>query len=114
VDCRHVCKTCAFHDALQAEKQKEVHPLYSPDLAPACVRSGECAQSNSHTTLKFGLSYIKLVTLIEKCSTRCWKIYHLTLNDVYRRRAVNRLKLKIPSKNMREKSTNTPIIHSVS
>jgi hypothetical protein len=25
LDCRHVCKTCAFHDALQAEKQKEVH-----------------------------------------------------------------------------------------
>jgi hypothetical protein len=25
VDCRHVCKTCAFHDALQAGTQKEVH-----------------------------------------------------------------------------------------
>jgi hypothetical protein len=24
-DCRHVCKTCAFHDALQVGKQKEVH-----------------------------------------------------------------------------------------
>jgi len=24
LDCRHVCKTCAFHDALQAGKQKEV------------------------------------------------------------------------------------------
>jgi hypothetical protein len=24
LDYRHVCKTCAFHDALQAEKQKEV------------------------------------------------------------------------------------------
>jgi hypothetical protein len=23
--CRQVCKTCAFHDALQAGKQKEVH-----------------------------------------------------------------------------------------
>jgi hypothetical protein len=23
--CRHICKTCAFHDALQAGKQKEVH-----------------------------------------------------------------------------------------
>jgi hypothetical protein len=22
LDCRHVCKTCAFHDALQAGKQK--------------------------------------------------------------------------------------------
>jgi hypothetical protein len=25
LDCRHVCKMCAFHDALQAGKQKEVH-----------------------------------------------------------------------------------------
>jgi hypothetical protein len=24
LDCRHVCKTCSFHDALRAEKQKEV------------------------------------------------------------------------------------------
>jgi hypothetical protein len=35
LDCRHFCKTCAFHDALQAGKQKKVHPPYSPDLAPA-------------------------------------------------------------------------------
>jgi hypothetical protein len=34
LDCRHVCKTWAFHDAVQAGKQKEVHPPYSPDLAP--------------------------------------------------------------------------------
>jgi hypothetical protein len=38
---RHVCKTCAFHDALQAGKQKEVQPPYSPDLAPAGARSWE-------------------------------------------------------------------------
>jgi hypothetical protein len=25
LDCRDVCKTCAFHDALQAGKQKEVY-----------------------------------------------------------------------------------------
>jgi hypothetical protein len=37
LDCRHVCKTCAIHDALQAGKQKP----YSPDLAPAGTRSGE-------------------------------------------------------------------------
>jgi hypothetical protein len=30
-----------------------------------------------------------------------------------RRRAVSPLKIEIPSKNMREKPTNTPIIHSV-
>jgi hypothetical protein len=24
LDCRHVCKTCAFHDAVQAGKQKDV------------------------------------------------------------------------------------------
>jgi hypothetical protein len=37
----------------------------------------------------------------------------LTPNDLQRRRAVNPLKIKIPGKNMREKPTNTPIIHSV-
>jgi hypothetical protein len=41
LDCRHVCKTCVFHDALQAGKQKKVHPPYSPDLAPAGPRSGQ-------------------------------------------------------------------------
>jgi hypothetical protein len=37
----------------------------------------------------------------------------LTPKDLQIRRAVNLLKIKIPSKNMREKPTNTPIIHSV-
>jgi hypothetical protein len=41
LDCRHVCKTCTFHDALQAEKQKEMHPPYSPDPVPAGAGSGE-------------------------------------------------------------------------
>jgi hypothetical protein len=35
LDCRHVCKTCAFPDALQVGKQKEFHPPYPSDLAPA-------------------------------------------------------------------------------
>jgi hypothetical protein len=37
----------------------------------------------------------------------------LTPNDSKRRRPVSPLKIKNPSKNMREKLTNTPIIHSV-
>jgi hypothetical protein len=37
----------------------------------------------------------------------------LTPNDLSRLRAVSTLKIKIPNKNMREKPTNTPIIHSV-
>jgi hypothetical protein len=41
LDCCHIYKMCIFHDALQAGKQKEVHPPYSPDLVPAGVRSGE-------------------------------------------------------------------------
>jgi hypothetical protein len=41
LDCRHVCKTCDFHNALQAGKPKEVHPPYYPDLAPADVTSGK-------------------------------------------------------------------------
>jgi hypothetical protein len=41
LDCCHVWKTCAFHNALQAGKPKEARPLYSPDLAPAGSISGE-------------------------------------------------------------------------
>jgi hypothetical protein len=37
----------------------------------------------------------------------------LTPTDLNRRRKVSPLKINIPSKNMREKPTNTPIIHSV-
>jgi hypothetical protein len=37
----------------------------------------------------------------------------LTPNDLKRRRAVNPLKIKIPSKNMCVKPTNTPITLSV-
>jgi hypothetical protein len=37
----------------------------------------------------------------------------LTPNDLQKRRAVRPLKIKIPTKIMREKETNTPTIHSV-
>jgi hypothetical protein len=37
----------------------------------------------------------------------------LTSNNLQRQRAVSPLKIKISSKNMCEKPTNTPIIHSV-
>jgi hypothetical protein len=37
----------------------------------------------------------------------------LTPNDILRRGAVSALKIKIRSKNMREKPINTQIIHSV-
>jgi hypothetical protein len=35
-----ICKSCAFHDDLQAGTQKDVHPPSSPDLAPVSARSG--------------------------------------------------------------------------
>jgi hypothetical protein len=41
LDCRHVYKTCAFHHAVHTGKQKEAHPPYSPDLAPAGAISGD-------------------------------------------------------------------------
>jgi hypothetical protein len=44
-------------------------------------------------------------------TVKLMKLIPLTPNDLQRRRAVSPLKIKIPSKNMREKSTNTPIIH---
>jgi hypothetical protein len=55
---------------------------------------------------------IKTVRLF--CSTvSCSGLNPLTPNDLQRRRAVSPLKIKIPTKNMCEKPTNTPIIHSV-
>jgi hypothetical protein len=53
--------------------------------------------------------------LLHCCGTEVWLegINPLTPNDLYRRHAVSPLKIKIPSKSMREKPTNTPIIHSV-
>jgi hypothetical protein len=42
-----------------------------------------------------------------------YNINPLKPKDLLRRRAVSPLKIKIPSKNMREKPTNTPIIYSV-
>jgi hypothetical protein len=52
LDCRHVCKTCAFHDALQAGQQIEVHPLYFLGLVPASARSGEYGGTcNSGSTI---------------------------------------------------------------
>jgi hypothetical protein len=47
------------------------------------------------------------------CKNEGRNINPLTPNDLQRRRAVSPLKIKIPSKNIREKPTNTPIIHSV-
>jgi hypothetical protein len=41
------------------------------------------------------------------------EINPLKPNDLLKRRAMSPLKIKIPSKNMCEKPTNTPIIHSV-
>jgi hypothetical protein len=41
------------------------------------------------------------------------EINPLTPNGLYRRRVVIPSKIEIHSKNMREKPTNTPIIHSV-
>jgi hypothetical protein len=37
----------------------------------------------------------------------------LTPKDLWKRRAVSPLKIKIPSKNMREKPTNVQIINSI-
>jgi hypothetical protein len=42
-----------------------------------------------------------------------FKFNPLMPNDLQKRRAVDLLKIKIPSKNMREKPKNTPIIQSV-
>ena len=40
LDCRHVCKTCTFHDALQAGKQKEVR-RHQIRIHPFCEQSSQ-------------------------------------------------------------------------
>jgi hypothetical protein len=55
---------------------------------------------------RLGMAFKRLLTL-------AYRINPLTPNDLERRSAVNPLKIKISSKNMREKPTNTPFIHSV-
>jgi hypothetical protein len=69
LNCRHVCKTCAFHDVLQSGKQKEVHPPYSPDLAPAGARSGEYGGLR-HTT------YNIIVLLVSTRHSKTLKAEH--------------------------------------
>jgi hypothetical protein len=56
LDCRHVCKTWAFHDAVQAGKQKEVHPPYSPDLAPAGDVTVKCTGQRAYQDYLFYLT----------------------------------------------------------
>jgi hypothetical protein len=60
LDCRHICKTCTFHDALQAWKQKEVHrtPLI------LCARRRQFA----HSAIPHQYS-------LQFCVTSCEKLY---------------------------------------
>jgi hypothetical protein len=68
LDCRHVCKTCAFHDALQAGKQKEVHPPCSPDLAPAgAIQERVAAVLQSIPKEAFADSFQKLYERCQQC-----------------------------------------------
>jgi hypothetical protein len=45
-----LCKMCAFHDAVQAGKHKEVHPPYSPHLTPAGARFADVAAIQKRET----------------------------------------------------------------
>jgi hypothetical protein len=83
LDCRHVSKTCAFHDALQAGKQKEVHPLYFPDLVPAVARLGEyvnCTYKISGvviwTSLLMKLRIVYLIYFFMDKFLCCWFSVH--------------------------------------
>jgi hypothetical protein len=60
LDCRHVCKTCAFHNALQVGKQKEVHrtPLIWRPQAPDqgntyCRKNQLLVKCTSDSTSKY-------------------------------------------------------------
>jgi hypothetical protein len=69
LDCHHVCKTCAFHDALQAGKQKEVHQPYSPDLPPEGVAIQERVTAVLRSIPKeaFADSFQKLYERCQQC-----------------------------------------------
>jgi hypothetical protein len=72
-----------------------------------------CVNRTHHMTITMQL-YITLSN--EECgiqSVNGLVFNPLTPNDLQRRRAVSSLKIKIPTKHMREKPTNSPIIHSV-
>jgi hypothetical protein len=59
------------------------------------------------------LSGVKRPERDEHSFSRGTEVKPLTPNELLRLRAVSPSKIKIPSKNMCEKPTNTPIIHSV-
>jgi hypothetical protein len=68
LDCRHICKMCAFHDVLQVAKQKEVHPPYSPDLAPVGARSGEYGEWTSFRFVCFLVPFTELFRHTTYCN----------------------------------------------
>jgi hypothetical protein len=78
LDCCYVCKTCAFHDALQAGEQKEVHSPYSPDLAPAGAHFADVAAIQERVTAvlrsipkqAFADSFQKLYERCQQCVVR--------------------------------------------
>jgi hypothetical protein len=59
LDCRHVCKMCTFHDALQAEKQKEVHRtpliwrLQAPDQGSTVVGIVSVSPPEEHLSARY-------------------------------------------------------------
>jgi hypothetical protein len=63
LDCCHVCKTCAFHDAVQAGKQKEVHltPLIWRPQAFKWLSINETALEDKHVNSNIDVLKIKLV-----------------------------------------------------
>jgi hypothetical protein len=85
LDCRHVCKTCAIHDALQAGKQKEVHrtPLIWRTQAPdqgstICIFCFVCflvtfTDLFRHTTYIYKCIYVHALTL-ETAEPTCFSL----------------------------------------
>jgi hypothetical protein len=66
------------------------------------------------SVLNFGIFYGVTSSLLSFeifCYMRSQKVNPLTPNALYRRRAVSPLKIKISSKNMREKPASIPIVN---
>jgi hypothetical protein len=105
LDSRHVCKTCAFHDALQAGKQKEVHPPYSPDLTPAGARSGEYGgpftEPFRHTTYFHNRNTALPVAVFTKLANSQRRCVHISSSKMHcgrtRRKFIDSETVSVPS-----------------
>jgi hypothetical protein len=83
LDCHYICKICAIHDALQAGKQKEIHPPYfflfprlksimngAPFADVAAIQESVTAVVRSIPKEVFADSFQKLYERCQQCAVK--------------------------------------------